>query len=195
MNNLLFNKFLAGVMVLILSIGFMSCRENSADSDDETTGLTFDGEVFELAWGEIYDYGEFTEGYRNYDFIIFEKEEDFSSEEDEYNSKHAIYLWFESPGAGSFDPGTYVFSSTNIDENHLYTGEIIYFAEDDYIEVTAGEVEISISGATYTLEFDLTFEGGKELKGTLSYDFEVYDETDDGSAKIPNKNNRAVNIK
>lgn len=189
MNNLTAKELIAGILVVLFCVGFMGCKENSSGSK-KSDELSYGEETLELSWGMAFDYGEFTEGYRNYDFAIFEVEEDTSSEN--VNSDHSIYLWFESLGASSFDPGTYTYSDgETIDENHLYEGDIIFFnggSEDDaeFYFVTGGKVDISKDGSTYTLDIDVTLENGKDLKGSFSYDFEVFDESEDGSVKMTN---------
>lgn len=182
------NKLFVGVLVLILSVGFVGCKDNGTGSNNDIENkFTYNGEDYELGWGIIFDYGEFTEGFRNYDFSLLEVEEDTASEN--VNSEHGLYFWFESVGPGSFDEGTYTYSDTNIDEHHLYEGGLIFFGEteDDYefYDVTGGEVEISIDGDTYTLDMDLVLDNGESLTGNFTYEFEIIDETD-GSAKIVN---------
>lgn len=193
MNKRTAKELIAGTLVVLLSVGLMSCKENSSGSK-KSNELTYGDETLELAWGIAFDYGEYTEGYRNYDFSLFEVEEDTTSENIE--SDHGIYFWFESLGPDSFDPGTYTYSDgENIDANHIYEGDIIFFnggSEEDFefYFVTDGTVDISIDGDTYTLDMDVTFDNGKELKGSFSYDFEVFDESEGESAKMINDQKR-----
>ncbi|MEX2410708.1 MAG: Ig-like domain-containing protein, partial [Candidatus Paceibacterota bacterium] len=141
--------------------------------------FVYDGQTYPLEGGFILDYGEFTEGFRNHFFIITEKEE-FYFIDDSINSNYYMYLDLESVGPESFDPGTYVYSSTTIQSNHLYSGLVNFLYADDpdlEIDVTAGEVTVSISGDIYTLHFDLILENGKSLIGSISYPFTIIDES------------------
>ena len=141
--------------------------------------FTYDGKTYPLEWGYIDDFKEYTKGFRNFDFLLAQKEGRFETDYyDTSNSDYVIYLWLESLGSGSFDSGTYEFSSdTTVNRNFLYDGEL-YFSDDNgeelnYQVIVDGVVEVSISGNIYTLVFDLILENGKPLKGNLSYPMEI----------------------
>ena len=184
--------FLLNFCVLLIT----GCKESSTDSDPDSNSdnnFLYDGKTYSLESGIIYDYGEGTTGFRNYDFLITEKEEDFEdeSEEAEINSDYYIYFWLESLVASSFTGGTFNFDdSDEAEASHLYDGTLIFIinaSEDDFEAyfVTAGSVDVSISGDTYTLEFDVTLNNDKTMVGEFSYDFEIIDDTEPLKSATP----------
>lgn len=183
------NKTLQIFTVLACSLLLITgCKDSGTEADPDSNSdnnFLYDGKTYSLESGIIYDYGEGTTGFRNYDFLLTEKQENFEdeSEEADINSDYYIYFWLESLGASSFTGGTFNFDdSDEADASHLYDGALIFIidaSEEDFEEyfVTAGSVDVSISGDTYTLDFDVTLNNNKTLVGKFSYDFEIIDET------------------
>ncbi len=164
------------------------CKDSGTDADPDSNSdnnFQYDGKTYSLESGIIEDYGEEKPGFRNYDFFLTEKQENFEdeSEEAEINSDYIIYFWLESLDASSFTGGTFNYDdSDEAVASHLYDGALIFIinaSEDDFEEyfVTAGSVDVSISGDTYTLDFDVTLNNDKTLVGSFTYDFEIIDNT------------------
>jgi|GEM_PF-6658279 len=191
------NKALHIFTVLAFSfLLFTNCKESStvADPDSNTdNNFLYDGKTYSLESGIIYDYGEGTTGFRNYDFILTEKQENFedSSEDADINSDYYVYFWLESLGANSFMGGTFNFDdSDEAEASHLYDGALVIIinaSEEEFEEhfVTAGSVDVTISGDTYTLDFDVTLNNNKTMVGKFSYDFEIIDETEPLKSATP----------
>lgn len=132
---------------------------------DTSNSFTYDGTTFTLGSGEVEDYGDYLEGYRNYDFWLYENTST--------NSSYVIYFELFSLGESSFGSGTYSYSSTPVQGNFFEYADLYFPEMETYLEVTGGDVEVAISGNTYTLVFDLMLDDGKSLVGGLTFDFQL----------------------
>lgn len=179
----------AVLLMALLVLG--GCKKDRVTGgEDEPNAFQYDGESYPLGWGIILDYGEMTEGYRNYDFLIAEQEEDYEALE--MNSDYALYFWLESLGAESFDAGTYTFHDpeNTTAENHIAYGGLLFNRGDndiEEIEVTSGDITIAIDGDTFSLDMDLGLSDGKTLKGTFTYEFTIQDQTDETNSSPAKK--------
>lgn len=174
------------LLIFLLPIVLLNgCKESGTDSDSKSdNNFEYDGKTYALEAGVIFDYGVESEGFRNYDFILTEKVEDFDelneSEEEELNSDYFVYFWLESLGESSFTGGTFNFDdSEEAETSHLYSSELTFLSgnEEEYFEAISGKVNVSIDGDTYTLDFDITLDNGKKMVGKFSYDFQIFDES------------------
>jgi hypothetical protein len=164
------------LLALLSATLFMSC----GDDDEEENGnqvsdnaVTFMGTSYELGWGFIEDFGEFTEGFRNYDFLLFEKNEP-NLDAEVFLSNHAMYLWMESAGADTFTAGRYVFGATT--GNYIEEAEFFFFDNETGYEAISGEVNVSFTGNVFTLDIDLTMENNQKLVGRFSGPLEIFDQ-------------------
>lgn len=150
-----------------------ACDSNSTSSEateeqdngDASNSFTYDGSTFSLGGGEVEDYGDFLDGYRNYDFYLYEN--------NQLNSSYGIYFELFSLGESSFSSGTYSYSSTPVQGNFFEYANLIFFESDTFLEAAGGSVAVTISGNTYTLVFDLTLDDGKNLKGGITFDYQL----------------------
>ncbi len=175
---------------------------NFEEIPKQENSFTYKGNVYPLGWGVIFDHGEFIQGFRSFDFILTQVEEEVIITEEfeifeDVESAYIIYLWMESIGAESFDSGTYPFSNyETINDNHLYDGELAFYVngvETEYYYVVGGEVIVTITGNVYTLEFDLTLDNDERLEGKFTHNFEVFDiieDIDNGSLSKQSTVNR-----
>ena len=152
----------------------------------ESNTFTYNNEEYSLDWGYVIDEGVMgdmdNEGFRSYVFILYENEEDptelFQGESTSLNSDYIVGFDLESLGFDSFDSGKFMYSDEKIDENYFSHASLAFtegssFDEswEDEIEVISGEVEVGISGDTYTLDFDVLLDDNNILTGNITYEF------------------------
>lgn len=176
--------------VLISLVTIWGCEDDdSGGNDAQIIGtLEYGNQTLTFEDGVIFDYGEETPGFRNFDFFLTEVEEDFDTESEVVNSEYLLYFWMESEGAASFDEGLFTYD----DEGPTPETSFIFDANlsldpnnfddlGDFAE--SGTIDVSISGDTYTLDVDLQMTSGNSLSGTIEYQFPIIDASEESMPK------------
>ena len=154
----------------------------SACSDDDDNGnginnhFTYDGDTYSLHEGmKMYWGSGWGNGY-NWDIYLYSEGIEFDETEMDFTgSGHGIFLEIFSPIEEGVEDGTYTFD-TNDEENSFSFGTwssiiIDYDGEEDSgteLDIIGGTVEISKSGNTYDISFDMTVEDDKTVTGNFS---------------------------
>jgi hypothetical protein len=189
------------LLLAFASLFIVACEKDDDDDDDNGNNtIVFDGTSYTIVDGLVEDYGEYDPiesgeyTHWNYDFSLLdveftqETEEGYTYWDAPESASFFAYAELFSPGTTSFQAGTFEFieydSATpeNIDGkfffNEAYMG-IKVDGDETGFEATAGTVKVSGSGSNWTIEFDLTLEGGKTAKGSYSGTFKMEDESED----------------
>ena len=169
-------KLLALVAALIIALSGCSDKE---DPKTKQNVIIVDGTEFAVTQALTEEYGgDETSGY-NFDLLILSSGFDFSDYENSWvtGSGNVLYLELWSTSSTGLVTGTYT-SSANFEPNTFtssYVG-INYDTSDDTAdqgyEDGTGSVSITVSGSTYTVNFDLTFGATKvtgNYTGTVSH--------------------------
>lgn len=180
------------VLLAIASAFLMSCEKDDDDDDGGSNSIVFDGTSYSIKDGLISDYGAY-DTHWNYDFVLVnaaltEVTEDGYTYFDAPEATFYVYAELFSPGTSSFQTGTFQYmsydaSAEDVDGKYYFydvtvgTRNADGTNEMDY-EATAGTVKVTGSGSNYTIEFDVTVEGGKTVKGSYSGTFKTEDETE-----------------
>ena len=139
------------VTVFVVTLLVTGCKNPTGADADNKNFLTVDGQTYALS--ELY-FIDYWDGGIGYNINISITGPDLES----------VYLWTYFSGS-SVSSGTYSYSnSTNAG---TFCGESNLGTASDSYYITAGEVDISISGSTYTIDGDVTVSGG--LRATFNY--------------------------
>lgn len=176
--------------LIVLQLAVMGCEDES-DEDPIIGEIEYNGQTLTFRDGIIYDNGP-EDGYYNYDFVIAEQVEDFQ-DESEFNSEYGIFLWAESNGESGFNSGSYIMPpDTTAGDNILFIAGYltnITTNSSTNMPATSGSVDITRSGDTFTLTFNLTLQDGNTFTGTIEDEFEIVDLTSqskaDQTGKLP----------
>jgi transforming growth factor-beta-induced protein len=122
--------------------------------------------------GYAIDYGVYTPGYYNYDFILYSGDEIDPTSESIPDGSTIFYIWTESEGEASWSGGEFTFGNTG-SGSYLNAVELVKdanLATETVDEPTSGNVEITYDGSTLQIISNLTgevlFSG--EFNGTVS---------------------------
>lgn len=154
----------------------------SACSDDDDNGnginnhFTYDGDTYSLHEGmKMYWGSGWGNGY-NWDIYLHSEGVEFDKTEMDFQgSGHGMNLEMFSPIEEGIEEGTYTFDS--LDEENAFTfgtwSSIVidYDMEEDTgteLDIIGGVVEISKSGNTYNITFELIVEGDQPVNGSFS---------------------------
>ena len=147
--------------------------EDCAGGSNGPGRLFANGQDLNIVDGIIGDYG--VEGtHRFYEIILSSTEQNGVDEPVEGETYLSMRL--ASEGSEGLNIGRYDFSEIVVPRNYL-EGGFLLLDFDPLTEISAGWVEISKTGDTYTIEVDLDFESGRDVTGRFSYDFRTYDLT------------------
>jgi hypothetical protein len=174
-------KNIAKMITLVIMLGIVTISCNKDDEEPnpvKSNTFTIDGTEYSLSAGFTEEYGgDATTGY-NFDLIVHSS--GLTATADGVTGQgEALYFELWSTSSTGLAAGTYTAAISEV-PNTFTIGEAYInlnastFSSDEYYEVTAGSVSISISGSTYTINFDLTLEGGKKLTGNYTGTLAAY---------------------
>ncbi|MEQ8623587.1 MAG: hypothetical protein RJQ00_02655 [Vicingaceae bacterium] len=178
---------------------------NSGGTKSPTSNtITFDGTTYNLNSGLASDYGATTIGnsnvssHYNYDFETLDgtitANQDTTGDEfiRSANSTISIYVELFSPDTSSFKTGTFNYipdsmvTEVSIQGKYWFSASDVQLDNDGVVDgqfdgpnydVVGGSVIVSGTGpASYTLTYNLQFEGGRNLTGTYNSSFLYNDE-------------------
>ncbi len=171
---LLKNTFFAILTVLSIS----SCSSDDDGGSNEirfgtgTGQVTVNGSDFTLDKGLILDYGQ-NLGEDTYNFDIELASGDLTIDQNlgPQGVGNYLYLELHSDQSSNLKNGTYTYGFDSVDLSLTDAElEVNYDFEtgdsDEFYNVTDGTVELSRSGNTYTLNFDLEVNGSQSLTGS-----------------------------
>ncbi len=177
------NRFFTAVL-LLTGLFFMSCgSDDDGDAQPDVSGtVTFDGTSFQITKGYVTDFGNDGTHY-NFDFEITDGS--VTSSPTNFSASGSFYGYIElfSPGTNNFSTGTFSyleFSETPEDNEFYFNSASVLLDSDengildltdDGYQVTDGTVIVTGEPNNYTLQYDLTFTGGRALEGTVSGNF------------------------
>lgn len=178
MNNLL--KTYAILLLVTLLIG---CNSNDDDNSNHIDSVSH----FKINDNSSYltpngYYSQYTLGNAQDRFILYFTDGEFVPIVPEEatpcpwvnNMNHGVTIWFKSNTNNSIEPGTYQYTSNenaagvNTNSNAFYGFQSdgnCHSATDETLEITDGEMTISIDNDLYTITYSLISESGKEIKG------------------------------
>ena len=166
------------LLTLGLLVVLSSCSDDDGEASVGLTGATnYDGEAISISDGL---FGEFAED-GAYAATFFLADAPLSFDEDTeaatFQGEVLISVVIGVEG-DSFQPGTYPieFNSSSSRIAIVFVTTIADNQVDTTLDAaTGGTVNITGSGNSYTITFDLTFESELELTGTASGGFEIID--------------------
>ncbi|WP_207434262.1 hypothetical protein [Sabulibacter ruber] len=182
-------------LAVLVGFTFSACSDDDDEvSPDTENRIEYNGASYTLKSGVVIDYGVTgdEDTHYNYDFMVTDgilpdTEEIFEIP----NAKISVYAELLSPGADAFEVGTFTFvqdvnAAQNRDKHVFEYVEVVVDSnndnmldmDDDYLEVTGGTIKVSGSNNDYTVEYNLTLDGGKTVKGNYSGDFNYIDGRD-----------------
>ena len=166
-------------LVIMLGIVTISCKKDEEPTPGaKTNTFSIDGTEYSLSDGFTEEYGgDATTGY-NFDLIVHSSGLT-SSANGVTGTGEALYFELWSTSDTGLANGTYS-ASLNAEPNTFTIGEVYInlnastFDADESYEVSSGTVTISVSGSTYTINFDLTLTGNKKLTGNYTGTLSAY---------------------
>ena len=171
---LLKNTFFAILAVVAIS----SCSSDDDSGSNQVrfgTGngqVTVNGNNFDLDKGVILNYGEnLGQNTFNFDIELYSGDLTLNQTTGPQGIGNYLYLELHSDQSSNLKNGTYTYGFDSVDLSLTDAElEVNYDFEtgdsDEFYNVTDGTVELSRSGNTYTLNFDLEVNGSQSLTGS-----------------------------
>ena len=163
----------------MLGIIIVSCSDDAEEPTvNKTNSFTVDDTEYSLSEGLTLEYGgDATTGY-NFDLYVYSSGIDVSGILDSgfagaggvAGTGEVLYFELWSTSATGLASGTYAISLSEAPNTYTVSELAINFGESslNVYEATAGTVNISKDGSTYSIDFDLTVTGGKAFTGNYT---------------------------
>ncbi len=162
---------------LLITLLFVSSCSKDEDGFPINT-IRYDGRDYKFEFAFGLNYGSFQEGsvtYNNTDFVFFDREIDPEDNTSVY--EFGFYIELYSAGSENFQGGTFSYfnGEGSVPAGNLFTVAELFFFDDevDPIELTGGTVTVSITGNTYSFNFNTTTSEGEKLEGNFSGEIEI----------------------
>ena len=162
------------LLIAMLGIVFVSCKKDEEDPTPQKTNFfSIDGTEYSLSAGFTEEYGGSEATGYNFDLTVHSS--GLTYREGDLISGQGEELYFElwSTSSTGLASGTYTSSISEAPNTYTY-GEIYIninagdLSADAAYEATSGSVTITVSGSTYSVNFDLTITGGGKLTGNYT---------------------------
>ena len=158
-------------LLLISAIALqISCSKDDEGTVTIQNEFTYDGKAYSLSQGILTDYGDVTNGSRDYDISLFSAGLTVPTEGDPVGTGNFVYLDLNSSSTTSFEPGTFTWDEFRGPNKIVDAGLAIDFdfatsTESDAIFIKDGTVTVQKEGNTYTITFTLTTTDNKAVTG------------------------------
>lgn len=173
------NKALFKIALILLGFGlvFSSC---SKDDDEGSGSFTYKDKKYTLSQGTIEAYGYWDAGVYNLDLYLYSS--DFDLEDRTGTGEYLYFNMFSNKntdltaGTYTYDylsevPFTFDYGKAYLDFNmNSYSGTVVSMYD--------GDVTISKSGSTYTINIDCEDASGEKIVGTYKGSIDYYDYSD-----------------
>ncbi|MGB3616645.1 MAG: hypothetical protein WBA12_00875 [Catalinimonas sp.] len=149
----------------------MSCRENDPEPENR---FVFDGDTYELTKGFLEDFGYngIFSGEETYGFDVMLISDGINynaASEDFEGSGSLVFMDLSSTLENDLVAGTYRFSSSrgafSLVDGVVGVNYNIADETGELLDVIGGEVTVSVDGADYTFDFDLTLDNNTTVEG------------------------------
>ncbi len=189
-------KILLSLLVISMPFAFSACDDDDDDNGNglngEENSFTYDGENFAIDQGLLLYFGIYNDAH-DFDLIFHCEGISFDGQSFSGRGDALDFLIYSDSGAG-LSPGTY---------NYGDQDEPFYFVEAemllDYdiasdsgteIWIEGGSLEVDRSGNVYTIDFNVTAEDGKPVRGSFEGPIQLVDFSKE-SAESPDKRRRS----
>ncbi|MCE7990321.1 MAG: hypothetical protein HEP71_00015 [Roseivirga sp.] len=160
--------------LMALAIGlsiFLSCSKSVEDGPQILSEMEINGQTYGLGGGILIDWEEVNNGSADYDLVLYSEGIVINQEGQPENAGSFILFDLNSYAPASFEGGTFTFS------NERQPGTISgAFLVTDYsgdpnsipnaIYIASGNVDVTLNGGLYTVNFTLTTIDGDAVSGT-----------------------------
>ncbi|WKN43060.1 hypothetical protein [Tunicatimonas pelagia] len=147
--------------------------EGSDTNTDGSEGFEANGQQLNIIDGVIYDLGANSTHKEYYVLMSSEQIDPDNAAFTEGETHFELVLYSESET--ELNEGRYDFSDVTVPRNYLGTGTLL-LDFDPLTAVSSGWVNISRSGQLYTIEVDVEFESGRDVRGRFTHDFELVED-------------------
>ncbi len=157
--------------LLSFALLMSACKKDKEESN--LNQFTLNGETYSLDKGFLVEYGQNTDGSYDWDVTLTSPSIDYSESLGDFTGQgDAIYMDLNTSSATGLVAGTYNYSTdrnafTFVDALGA-TDAIISSGTGNFVNLTAGTIDVSINGTATTFDIDLVTSTGQSLTGNFT---------------------------